>query len=151
MTRAIKITFGVAAVLGFAVGIVWGYFRAQEASKSMESAVVWSAGLVTSNFAWQQFEQADSASARQAVMLEIKILDRLERTAPDPAVETHLGLSYTRLGMIEEASGETEAERHDLDRAKGWFKQSHPRELTDEDLKKMLTASDRASAALSDI
>jgi hypothetical protein len=153
MTRAIKITFIVAAVIGFGGGIVCGCYRAAEASSYMQSAEVVSIPSVASDFASQQFQHADSAHARQAVLLELKLLDQLHRAAHDSSSESQLGLAYTfayiRLAMIEEAAGQTEAERRAMDEAKVRFNRKRPNEeVTDEQMKNALKRFDAASDRL---
>jgi len=115
----------------------------------MQSAEVLSASSVTSEFALQQFEHADTAHARQAVLLQIRTIEQLEQVARDPGSDRQLGFAYIRLAMIEEASGQTEAERSALDQARRWFKGVHPRdELTDEQLKDALKRWDGAFGRL---
>ena len=145
MTRAMKITFTVAAIVGFVLGTVCGCYKGAEASGFMQSAAVISIPSVFSDFALQQFEHADSAHARQAVLLEIKILEQLERAAPDSSSEGLLGFAYTRLAMIEETAGQKEAERRALDEAKVRFNRNRPQEkLTDEQMKSALKRWDAA-------
>ena len=108
---------------------------------------------VASNFASQQFQHADSAHARQAVLLEIKLLDQLQRAARDSSSESQLELAYTsaytRLAMIEESAGQTEAERRAMDEAKVQFNRNRPnREVTDEQMKNALKEWDAASDRL---
>jgi hypothetical protein len=145
----IKITFAVAAIIGFVLGGVCGSCRAKETSSLMQSAEVISISSIPSSFALQQFEHADTAHARQAVLLEIKILEQLQRAAPDPSAEGQFGLAYTRLAMIEQAAGQAGAERRALDQARQWFERSHPREVpTDEQMKSRLKLMDEASSQL---
>jgi len=146
MTRATKIIFIMASVIGLALGIVCGCYEGDKLSEAMQSAAVISIPSVISDFALQQFEHADSAHARQAVLLEIKILEQLERVAaPDSSSEGLLGFAYTRLAMIEETAGQTEAERRALDEAKVRFNRNRPQEkLTDEQMKSALKRWDAA-------
>jgi len=149
MTRAMKITFMVAAIGGFVVGAVYGFYSANELSAAMESVASISAPSVISNFARQQFEHADGVHARQAVLLEISTLEELERAAHDSATEGQLGFAYTRLAMIEEGAGQADAERQALDQARGWLNHSHPRqERTDEQMKSALKRWDSAADRL---
>ncbi len=115
----------------------------------MQSAEVISISSVTSDFALQQFEHADSSHARQSVLLEIKILKQLERAAPEHGSGGRLGFAYTRLAMIEEAAGQQEAGRRALDEARERLKLVYPREeLTGKQMKMMLKQLDGASDRL---
>jgi hypothetical protein len=155
MTRTIKITFAIASSIGFAVGIVCGCYKGRDASLFIQSAEVMSIPSTTSDFAREQFERADQAHAHQAVLLEIKLLEQLERVVHEPgASDGHpaseraglqLVLAYTRLALIEETAGQTEAARRDLDQAKAWSNRNHPdKEVTDEQLKNTLKRFDAA-------
>jgi hypothetical protein len=150
-----KITFAVASIVGLAVGIVWGCYKGKEASLFMRSAEVMSIPSITSDFAREQFEHADQAHARQAVLLEIKLLEQVERVVHEPGASDgafasegsgfQLVLAYTRLALIEETAGQTEAVRRDLDQAKVWFNRNRPdKEVTDEQLKNTLKRFDAA-------
>src|SRR5947208_9705214 len=112
----------------------------------MQSAEVISIPLIASDFALQPCEHADSSHARQAVLLEIKLLKQLERAAPEPGSGGRLGFAYIRLATIEEAAGQQEAGRRALGEARERLKLVYPREeLTDEQMKMMLKRLDGAS------
>lgn len=152
-----KITFAVASIIGFAVGVVCGCYKGRDASLSMQSAEAMSIPSITSDFALEQFEHADHAHARQAVLLEIKLLEQLERVVHETGASgglfasegLQLALAYTRLALIEETVGQTEAARRDLDQAKAWFNRNHPdKDVSDEQLKDTLKRSDAASDSL---
>ena len=144
MSRATKIIFAAFAVLGFACGVVLGYGRGKQASNAGESVYLMS-GRHLKEFVVQQFQHADADHARQAVMLEIKVLELAERAAPGPMYEGDLAYAYVRLAMVEEIAGQLEAERAALDQARVYFKRLHPqREPTDDAMKYALTRMDEA-------
>jgi hypothetical protein len=112
---------------------------------------------ITSVFAREQFEYADHAHARQAVLLEIKLLEQLEQVVHETDASGALvgteglqvALAYTRLALIEGEDGQTEAARRDLGRAKASFNRNRPgEEVTDEQLKDTLRRFDAASKSL---
>jgi hypothetical protein len=144
MTLTAWITFIVAGVGGLFLGIVAGWHNAELASEAMQSADILSASSVTSNFALQQFEHADTAHARQAVTLQIKTLEQLERVPGDWVSKSELGYAYTRLAMIEEAAGAPEAEYRAMVQAKEYFNRAYSgHEPTDEQLKNSLKRFDQ--------
>jgi len=150
MTRVMKITFAVAAVVGIASGSVLGWRNAKDLSDSMQWVETMSASEVTSDFASQQFEHADSGHARQAVLLQIKLLGQLERLAHDSSTESNLGFAYTRLALIEEAAGQADAERSALDQARTWFTRARPRdEHTDQQMEDSLKRLDKVFEQIS--
>jgi len=92
----------------------------------------------------EQFEHADNSRARQAVQLQIKVLEQLEKADHDTSSESQFGFAYTRLAMIEEAAGQTVAERSAQDQARQCLKRSHHGELTDEQMRAGLKRMDAA-------
>lgn len=143
MTRAMRITFLAAAVLGLLSGTIFGYYEAKEVSGFMQEAEVMAIASADSDFSREQFDHADNTRAREAVMLEIGNLEQLERIGHDSYAEGKLGYAYTRLAMIEAAAGDAAAEHRALDRARSWFQRVHPRsELTDEQMKDALKRID---------
>jgi hypothetical protein len=145
MTRAIKITFLVAAILGLGCGGYFGHRSAVETGDSLTSIQYLAPTEVASNFARTQFMRADSDHARQAVMLQIQLLEQLE-LADKSFHADGLALAYTRLAMVEEAAGQTEAEHRALAYARARDKRDHFRsqELTDDELRNVVKRMDRA-------
>jgi hypothetical protein len=125
MTRAFKITFVAAAILGLCVGGYSGYSSAGQMSNSLESLQYFPPTSVISSFARVQFEHADTDHARQALMLQIHLLEQLE-LADKSFHANDLGFAYVRLAMVEEAAGRTEAEQRALAQARARWK-THPR------------------------
>ena len=145
MTRAIKITFLTAAILGLVCGVYLGYSEANQVSDSLKSIQYMAPTKITSDFARTQFLHADNDHARQAVMLQIHLLEQLE--SADKAFHANeLGPAYIRLAMIEEAAGRPDAEQRALAQARARYQGAHPRseELTDEELKDGIRRLDRA-------
>jgi hypothetical protein len=100
---------------------------------------------VASDFARIQFMHADTDHARQAVMLQIQLLEQLE-LADKSFQANELAFAYIRLAMVEEAAGRREAERQALARARARIGQTHSRneERTDDQLENDVRRLDRA-------
>ncbi len=139
-----KITFITCAILGLLAGVGWGTHTALQLSPEMESVAAMSASSVTSSFSAQQFEHADSDHARSAVLLEINVLEQLERATHDLSYKGKLGYAYTRLAMIEESASHPEAARIALDQGKSWFKSGSGKEPTEDQMKGALRKMDGA-------
>jgi hypothetical protein len=144
ITRAIKITFIAAAILGLGCGGYLGHRSAAETSNSLISIQYIAPAKVASDFARTQFMHADADHARQAVMLQIQLLDELE-LADKSFHADELPLAYIRLAIVEEAAGRPEAEQRALAQARA-RRQTHSRkeELTDEELKNAVKRIDGA-------
>lgn len=145
MTRAIKITFLTAAILGLVFGAYLGYSEANHMSDSLISIQYMAPTKVASDFARTQFMHADTDHARQAVMLQIQLLEQLE-LADKSFHANELAFAYARLAMVEKVAGQAEAEQHALAQARARDKRDHPRsaELTDDELESFVKRLDRA-------
>src|SRR5580704_15063841 len=102
VTRAIKITFVAVAMLGLACGGYLGYSEASQISDSLESIQYIGPTGAASDFARIQFMHADTDHARQAVMVQIRLLEQLEQADKIFHEGGRLWLAYIRLAMIEE-------------------------------------------------
>jgi len=148
MTRAAKTTFIAAAAVGLVLGGVLGGREAAQASQAMQSAEVLSASSVTSDFARQQFEYADTDHARRAVQLQISVLEKLEGLTHDRLYRGELGYAYTRLGMIEQSAGQPEAEQRAIAQARTWFGQNFGHEISDDQMRTGLKLLDQGADRL---
>jgi len=149
MTRTIKITFLTAAVLGLASGVYLGYSEANETSDLIESGQYFAPTATAANFARVQFMRADSDHARQAVLLQIHLLEQLESV--DKTFHAYeLAFAYIRLAMVEEAAGQPEAEQQALALARARYKQTQSRseDMTDDELKNAVRRIDQALGKL---
>ena len=103
MTRVMKVSFVLSAILGMAAGAGFGYSQGAQLGESMRSLEPVGAAFAVSDFASRQFYHADVEHARQAALLEIRSVRRqLRAVEHDSAVDGGLGLAYVRLAMVEE-------------------------------------------------
>lgn len=139
MTRIMKVSFVLSAMLGLAAGGMFGYSQGTELGESMRSTDPIVASSAVSDFSARQFYHAIVEHARQAAQLEISVLEQLQVATDGAPAKGQLGLAYVRLAMVEEAAGNKAAERHALEQARGCF--PPPRaghELSDDQLKEAL-------------
>jgi hypothetical protein len=107
-----------------------------------------------SNFVRLQSKYSEADYARQAVMLEISVLEQMKQKGLRDEVfqpDEELGKAYTRLAMIEEGAGQVEASRSALAEARTHYEQSPSRsgkEPTDDEMKKIITLIDKAADSL---
>jgi hypothetical protein len=87
MTRAMKVGIAIAALVGLAVGGGEGIYQTRWLGGATELVEVISISSAFSDFAVQQFKHADTAHAREAVLLQISVLQRLEPIDHD----SHIG------------------------------------------------------------
>jgi len=145
MTRGMKISVVTAALIGLMVGAVFGVKQGVWLSRSFDYVELMEASAASADFAAEQFKYADVAHAREAAFLQIKFLQLLRRAGHDQGDEKELGWAYVRLAMIEKSADQKEAERAALDKAREYFRGSHPaEELTDDQMKSALVQMDEA-------
>ncbi len=144
MMHAEKITFIFAAILGLGCGGYFGCRSAIQIGDSLESIQYLAPTEVASDFARTQFMYADTDHARQAVILQIQLLEQLE-LADTSFHANDLAFAYTRLAMVEEAAGRPDAAQRALAQARARYKKVHSRseELTDDALKNVVKQSDK--------
>jgi hypothetical protein len=143
MTLAHKVTFLASAILGLGCGGYLGYSEANQISDSLESTQYIAPTAVASDFARTQFMRANTDHARQAVTLQIQLLEQLE-LADKSFHADELALAYIRLAMVEEAAGRPEAEQQALAQAKARWRTHSGEELTDDELRNAVKRLDRA-------
>lgn len=150
MTRAIKVTFLLAAAFGLSLGAYSGYSDAHETNHLLKSVQYLAPTKIASDFAHTQFAHADTNHARRAVLMQIDLLEQLELADKDFHDNGELAFAYVRLAMIEEAAGQPDAEQRALAQARARYKQAHSRgeELTDDELKNLVKRLDQAADKL---
>lgn len=126
MNTQLRITVVVGALAGILTGGILGAYTARQNEGIVESARVIAASSATAAFAAEQFRHADPEHARQAVMLQIDILQQFERLSPSSVHENNLGFAYTRLAMIDKTAGQEVASEVAFQQAKDWFQKVHP-------------------------
>jgi hypothetical protein len=146
MTLAHKVTFLTATILGLGCGGYLGYSEANQISDSLESIQYIAPTIVASGFARTQFMRADADHARQAIVLQIHLLEQLEQADKSFREDGRLWLAYTRLAMIEETADRPDAEHSALTQARVLYGRNHPggKEQTYDELKNAVLRLDRA-------
>lgn len=145
MTRAVKITFAAAAILGLGIGIRWGYATGGDISQLYADSLTETAPWILGNFAVQQVKSADTGHARQAVQLEISILERIELLIDNKCCRGPLALAYARLGTVEEAAGQAHAKEAAFNKARRLFGRDA---LTDDEMKSIVKKIDGANGRI---
>jgi hypothetical protein len=146
MTREIKLIFLAAAVLGLCLGGFLGHWSAIGTVDSLESVQYIAPTKIVSDFARTQFMHADTDHARQAVMIQIRLLEQLEMADKAFHADIELGPAYSRLALIEEAAGRYDAEKQALVSARACYKRISPNaeDWTDDKLKDAVKTMDKA-------
>jgi len=149
MTRGMILAVLASVFVGLAIGSVAGRSQGIAYSHMLDQTEAIFLSEITARFSAKQFKYADNAHARDAALLEIKILRLLERSHPDAASQHQLAAAYVRLSLIEETVGQKGEEQQALDQARVYFKRIHPGEqLTDDEMKNTVRQMDESLARL---
>ena len=151
MSRATKLALFASSVLGLLTGIGTGVPEGKALAARLFSARIAAVDQELDAFSATQFQHADQAHARAAVLLQIQALEQIRRLPrPYPLVppgEGELIVAYARLAMIEESSGNSAAAQAAFRQAQTWQSRLHPGyELTDEQLRQVVRQRDGAFA-----
>lgn len=147
MTRGVKAICLAAAVFGLAVGAYRGHAEANQTSDFQQSIQYIAPTQIASDFARVQFMRADSDHARQAVMSQINLLQRLQLADKTFHSDGELAMAYIRLAMVEESVGHLEEQNRALGLARACFERAHPqgKQGTDDELKAFVRRWDKVT------
>jgi hypothetical protein len=152
MSRATKVALFVSSLLGLLTGIATGVPEGKALAARLFSLRTAAVAQELSAFSATQFQHADEAHARAAVLLEIQALDQIRHLPRQYQLVTPQGelrIAYARLAMVEETSGNSAAAKAAFQQARAWQNSLHPgHEVTDEQFRKFVRQRDEAIAKM---
>jgi hypothetical protein len=141
-----RVTYAMILLIGTLMGLPLGYLRAQKSigggSKIMSQ---WVALSQYESLAQMQYEQSDLAHGRQALLDVLKFLDETEasnRVGDQKSINADRGLTYVRLGLLEEKADNHDFSQDYIRKAQVSFKNCDGKEYSDEDLRNLMTKLD---------
>ena len=147
MTRGMSAVAFATAVLGLVAGLVSGVPAGKALAVRLFSRRTLAVERELAAFSAAQFEHADAAHARPAVLDEIRTLQLLDRLSVRPPRNAALCLAYARLAMIEEGSGDAAASQADFAKAAEQWSRLHPgKEISAEQMRQAVRDFDHAAA-----
>jgi len=137
--KKILIACTFACIAGLAIGVFFGVSMGRSVAQLMVEMKVIAAQAILSRFSGAQFNHADPAHARDAALLEIKILRELREAKAD--MPDTLPLSYGRLAISEESLGDQGAAKKAFDTVRSLTRKSgqNRSDLTDAEIKQWVT------------
>lgn len=138
MTRAAKIVYLSALVLGLLLGISLRLLEAKSADSFRGMLQPMAANAQYGEFAGRQFKNADPEHARQALVGHANYLEQADVIAPEPSYKWDLALTYTRLALLEDARHDARQATAYRSIAQHWYKKSTQRQLTDPELSRAM-------------
>jgi hypothetical protein len=146
MSRGMKAGFFATALLGLLSGLATGVPEGKALAVRLFSRRTVAVERELAAFSAAQFEHADAAHARQAVLAEIGTLELLDHLSLPPPRNAALYLAHARLAVIEEAAGDASAAQADFAKAARQWEALHPgSEVTAEQMKQAVRDFDSAA------
>jgi hypothetical protein len=142
MTKAAKITYFAALLVGLSIGTSFGFQTAAPAFEAYYSGRQLAAPMVLSHYSYLQYSYADPAHAEAALRTSARLLEGMEKLNPDEAQERELSFTYTRLALLEDAAGNSEHSHALMTKARYWYASSSGRDYSESEMKTMLKILD---------
>jgi hypothetical protein len=122
MTRAARLVYGAAALMGLGFGFVCGW-RAANWTYSATNEVVYVAAVPElEEFSYRQYRYADIEHARQALLMFTNFGEQLDAVHQDNVLRRDLGFAYTRLSILADSVDDMQQSRQYLEKANYWYK-----------------------------
>jgi hypothetical protein len=141
MTRAAKITYSLALLIGLMSGAVLGFWFTSSTIELFDFFTPMFAPVVLGDYSYSQYRHADAEHARAALQSYADFLDEMEKIKPDRAQRGDLSFAYGRLALLEERENNPEQSRIFMTKARSYASNAG-REISEADLRKALQIID---------
>ncbi|HLW98868.1 MAG TPA: hypothetical protein VKR82_09495 [Candidatus Acidoferrales bacterium] len=143
MTRAAKITYSIAILLGLIAGATTGYEWTSVSLEFYDSITTYLAPATLADYSYLQYKHADVEHARPALQNYANFLEEMEKIHSDWSQRKHLSFAYARLAMLEEAANDPQRSSILMAKARYWYAlDSGGKEPSDSDMKKAVKILD---------
>jgi len=143
MTRAAKITYSIAILLGLIAGATIGFERTAVSLEFYDSITTSLAPDALADYSYLQYKHADLEHARPALQNYAEFLEELEKIHSDWLERRKLSIAYARLALLEEAANDPERSSILMAKARYWYAAgSGGKEPSDSDMKKAVVILD---------
>jgi hypothetical protein len=142
MTRAAKITYFAALVIGLSIGAFFGFQTTAPLLEAYYDARQLTAPMAFSRFSYLQYSYADAAHAQAALVTLARFLEELEKLRPEKTRERELVFTYTRLALLEDAAEKLDQSHALMAKARYWNSLSGGRDFSESEMKAALKTLD---------
>ncbi len=143
MTRAAKIVYLGAILIGICIGSTLGYRRGIVAFQALNDFERLAATSTLGDFSYLQYRHADAEHGRRALLMYTDLLQELEQIKPDKTNKIDLGLAYTRLALLEDTVHNPQQSQGYIAKARYWYKTASGKDYSDDQLKSMVDTLDQ--------
>jgi hypothetical protein len=135
MTRAAKITYFGALLLGLFIG---SYFSFRTAMRNLEAYYNFrrlAAPQVLRDFSYSQYKYADTEHAQAALLTFASVLEQMEKASPEKSRKLDLAYAYTRLALLEDAAKNREQSQNYMTKTRAWYRSIGGQNVSDYEMK----------------
>lgn len=120
MTRAAKITYSLAVLVGLLTGAIFGFETTAEALEFYDSVSPILAPVALADYSYLQYKHADAEHAVTALQNYADFLEELEKIHSDRSQRGELSIAYARLARLEEVANDPELSNIFMAKARAW-------------------------------
>jgi hypothetical protein len=142
MTPAAKVTYLSALLIGLGVGLLLGYRDTMDSLKLLGEMRLEIPPLALQDFSREQYTHADTERGREALLNYASVLEGIEKAKGGKSLKLELGLTYTRLALLEEDAGNPEQSDTFMTKARNWYLADGDRDLSETEMKAILKRFD---------
>jgi hypothetical protein len=135
MTRAAKITYLTALLIGLSVGTSLGFLTSTENLASYYNVRRMAAPEVLRDFSYIQYRRADLGHARTALLTFANFLEEMETLHREKRQELDLAATYTRLALLADAAHNQEESHTYMAKTRYWYAKGGRAEVSDSEMK----------------
>ena len=142
MTRAAKIAYLLAALIGLSGGAFLGFWHTRALLRIQYEVSRSTAPTLLSDFSFMQYRHADINHAESALLSVAGLLEKLEKSGPTKVQKLLLANTYTRLAMLEDSANDTQGSKESMSKARYWYTASGRADHSDSEMKAELKLAD---------
>jgi hypothetical protein len=142
MTRAAKILYLLAALIGLFSGALVGFWNTRAILKIQYDVSRSTVPTLLNDFSFMQYRHADIEHAESALLSVAGLLERLEKLGPAKIQKLVLANTFTRLALLEESTNDAQRSKEFMARARYWYTASGDADHSDSEMKAALKLLD---------
>jgi hypothetical protein len=142
MTRAAKIVYLLAALIGLSGGAFLGFWNTRALLRIQYEVSRSTAPTLLSDFSFMQYRHAEIKHAESTLLSVAGLLERLEKSGPTKVQKLVLANTYTRLALLEDSTNDTQRSKESMLKARYWYTASGGVDHSDSEMKAALKRAD---------
>jgi hypothetical protein len=156
MTPSARIVYAGALVIGLAVGLFFGFYRATDAFQILSSFPRSLAPAALADYAYSQYTHADLEHAKAALQTDVTFLEAIQKSKPAQtqqnvlASETKIqqrdmAIAYARLALLEDQSHDDIQSQAYMTKARNWYAIVGGRDYSESEMKEWVKMLDQVA------